>query len=147
MPIPIQKGLSAKRAKEIKRLQRQQHATTKRVRRLLLLALHWAKEAEAGVEGAAEERDALLEHAVNEGLAPDAIKSGNAMVSRISAVLDRPPSQSHALGLLLAAAELVGDFDADKAASIQAIADTLDTSGDHETWRRIANPHREPPII
>ena len=62
------------------------------------------------------------------------------MVAKLNALIDRPASQSHAIGLLLNAAELLAEFDATKSADVKAIAESLDNSGDSLRWQNIATP-------
>lgn len=143
MPIPLEAGKSKKRAREIARLQREQQGTTKDVRRLLYKARLKAIEADNGDTDAREDMLALLDAAIERGMAPDAIRAGGRMVGKISGLLDRPESQSHALGLLLCAVDLLADFDPSKAAKVQAIADTLDNTQNHADWQAIATPRVE----
>ena len=147
MPIPLEQGQSQKRQKQIARLQRQQTGTTKDVRRLLYKARLHAIEADNGNEDARDDMLAMLDSAIERGMSPDAIRAGGGMVNKISDLLDRPESQSHALGLLLNAVDLLADFDATKAAEVRAIADTLDNTRDHANWQSIATPVREVPMI
>ena len=143
MPIPLEAGKSQKRAREIARLQRQQTGTTKDVRRLLYKARIFAIEADNGNEDAREDMLALLDAAIERGMAKNSITAGGGMVAKINGLLDRPESQSHALGLLLCAVDLLADFDPAKAAEVQAIADTLDNTQNHADWKAIATPRIE----
>jgi hypothetical protein len=143
MPIPLEQGASKKRQQQIARLQRQQTGTTKDVRRLLYKARLHAIEADNGNEDAREDMLVHLDAAIERGMSPNAITRGGGMVNKINDLLDRPESQSHALGLLLNAADLLADFDATKAADVRTIADTLDNTQDHATWQSIATPVRE----
>ena len=143
MPIPLEQGKSQKRAREIARLQRQQTGATKDVRRLLYKARMYAIEADNGNDDAREDMLAILDTAIERGLAKDAIRAGGGMVGKINALIDRPEPQAHALGLLLNAADMLADFDATKAARVQAIADALDNTQNHADWQEIATPVRE----
>lgn len=149
MPIPIEKGRSTRNAKEIKRLQLLQENATKRIRRLLVKAFIYAIEASNSVDGAEEQMQHYLDAAFDAGLAPDAIRSGpiNGMPAKIMALLDRPPAQAHALGLLMAASDLLAEFDTDLASQVSAIADSLDTSTDWVKWRNVATPRRQGLVI
>lgn len=140
MPIPLEPGKSQKRAKQIAKLQRQQAGTTKDVRRLLYKARLHAVEADNGNEEAREDMWAILDAAIERGMSKDAIKKGGGMVNKINKLLDRPESQSHALGLLLNASALIAELDAGKAAEVRAIADTLDNTQNHAEWQDIATP-------
>ena len=140
MPIPLQQGRSEKIAKQKRRLERQEVNATKDVRRLLYKARLHAIEAGNGNEDAREEMQAHLDAAIERGLSKTAIRTGGGMVAKINALLDRPESQSHALGLLLNAADLLADFDATKAAKVRAIAIGLDNTGKHAEWQAIATP-------
>jgi hypothetical protein len=140
MPIPLEQGNIQRRERQIARLKRQQTGTTRDVRRLLYKARLHAIEADNGNEDAREDMLAVLDAAIERGLSKNAITIGGGMVNRINDLIDRPESQSHALGLLLNAADLLADFDAAKAAEVTAIADTLDNTQDHVTWQAIATP-------
>lgn len=147
MAIPLEQGKRQKRERQIARLQRQQSGTTKDVRRLLYKARLHAVEADNGNEDAREEMLVALDAAVERGMRKDAITAGGGMVNKINALIDRPESQSHALGLLLNAADLLADVDATKAAEVRAIADTLDNTKSHAEWQAIATPQIQTPSL
>ena len=140
MPIPLEQGRSRKIAKAKRKLERQEANTTRDVRRLLYKARLHAIEAESGNEEAREDMQAHLDAAIERGLSKDSIRAGGGMVRKINALIDRPEAQTHALGLLLNAADLLAGFDATKAAEVRAIADTLDNTQGHATWQEIATP-------
>ena len=140
MPIPLEQGQSHKDAKAIARLQRKQTGKTKDIRRLLYKALEHAVEADNGNEDAREDMLAILDASIERGMSRRAIKAGGGMVGKIRALLDRPASQAHALGLLLNAADMVAELDPSKAAEIRAIADTMDNTQNHAEWQAIATP-------
>tara|TARA_R110002012_G_scaffold120651_1_gene270063 strand:+ start:18863 stop:19306 length:444 start_codon:yes stop_codon:yes gene_type:complete len=143
MPIPLEHGRSQKIAKQKRKLERQEAGTTKDIRNLLYKARIHAIEADNGNDDAREDMWALLDAAIERGMSKGAISKGGGMVGKINALLDRPESQSHALGLLLNAADLLADLDARKAAEVRAIADKLDNTQDHANWQVIATPVRE----
>lgn len=142
MAIPLQAGRSQEIAKKKRRLERQEANTTRDVRRLLYKARLHAIEADNGNEDAREEMLATLDVAIERGLSQDAIRAGAGMVNKINDLLDRPESQSHALGLLINAADLLADLDANKAAEVRTIAYTLDNTHDHASWQALATPAR-----
>ena len=74
---------------------------------------------------------------------PSAIKLGGGMVVKLNALLDRPESQSHAVGLLLNAADLIAGFDEDLSADIRAKATAIDGAENAQYWQDIATPTKE----
>ena len=143
MAIPLEQGRLKKIAEEKRTLERQEKNTTKDVRRLLCMARIKAIESNNGVDGASDDMLALLDMAIKRGMASDAIRAGGGMVGKINALLDRPWSQAHALGLLWCAADLMAEFDEAKASTLRTMAEGLDNTTDVGTWRDIATPRVE----
>jgi len=140
MPIPLEKNRQNKINRQIAKLQRQQAGATKHIRRLLYMARIKAVEDSWGVEGAGDEMLALIDAAIELGLSRTAITAGNGMVAKLSALIDRPESQSHAVGALLVAADLLADIDADKSAQVRTIADSIDSANDSASWQTVMTP-------
>lgn len=147
MPIPIEKKRAEKIDRQIAKLQAERTGATRDVRRLLQKALIASIENDNGVDGALERMQVYLDHALDRGLAPDAIKSGGGMTYKISALLDRTPSLDHAAGLLYEAAELLAEagrgVDSD---AIRTIAESINTAANVATWRDVARPRVEVPM-
>ena len=145
MPIPREKGRAAKRAKELRKLQRTSAQEIEVIRGDLRQArIHSVEHANGNPNGLEDMKNALAD-AVENGLAPDALRLGGNMVEKIDAIMDRPPSQSHAIGLLLNAADLVDNFDTELATEIRAKANAIagGNASERDRWREISTPLRD----
>ena len=139
MPIPLKKG----RAEKLAKMQRELQGATADIRRHLYKARQYAIEAANGDLYGAENMRVLLDMAIDRGMDESAVRDGPGMVNKINALIDKPESLSHAMGLLLNAADLLTEAGkVDDAASVTAIANTLGNPDDLKTWRDTATPMR-----
>jgi hypothetical protein len=136
MSIPISENHANEIARSIARLERKKTGQVRQVRRLLYKARLWL------VEGNEDEAFACLDAAIDFGLDPSSVEIGPNALARINALIDRPESQAHALGLLFLASELLSGFDDEKARAILDVTESLDNSADYNKWKEVATPRR-----
>lgn len=138
--IPIKKGRKDELARKVRKLQRQAGEERQLIRNALRRARVYYVEKVNGNADALDEAKEQLAIAEENGMEMGAITLGDpeTMIAQISAMLGRPESQSHAVGLLLNAADQTDDFSADKSAAIRAIADSIDGAENAQYWRDIS---------
>ena len=134
------KRTRAERDRLLRQLQRSVAEETQAQRNAYRRARIYYIEVVSGNADALEDAKEQLAVAIENGAHDKAITIGSpaGMVVKLNALLDRPESQSHAVGLLLNAADQVEDFDTDKAAAIRAMADSIDGAVNAQEWRDIS---------
>ena len=100
MAIPKRKGHKASRDRELRKLQRATIEENQVIRNHLRRARVYYIEMINGNADALEDAKEQLALAIENGMAPNAITVGppTGMVNKINDLLDRPTSQSHAVG-------------------------------------------------
>ena len=139
--IKMKAGFTTDIARQERRLARRKTQAQGDIRAALRRARRHAIEHANGNPDAYEDMRDELAHAVEIGMDPKAITVGGNMAKRIGDLLGEVESQSHAVGLLLGASDMLATVNADDAATIQAIADKYATP-DANQWRDIATPTR-----
>ena len=142
MPLQKKQESRKKKEREIRRLQRSTLAENRNISTAYRRARLYLVEKANGNADALEDAKDQLAIAVENNALPQAVVLGSTdnMINQINAELDRPESHSHAIGLLLNAADQTADFDMVLAAQITAIANGIagGDAADIARWREIA---------